>query len=149
MTLAGSDNTGVLDAIGTNALFNQPSGMVFVPQLGGLVIADTLNGQLRVLYMNNTVLTVRIKRACALSDIILQSSFAATAFDYARSLRQLVLLLQRPFVFRSSPFRVLAMQLTGPASIYPSLQTIQYTYPRALAFDPARQTLYIGDESCR
>jgi hypothetical protein len=62
MTVAGTDSTGVLDAVGINALFNGPSGMVFVPELGGLVIADTANSQLRVLYMNNSVLTVSCMR---------------------------------------------------------------------------------------
>lgn len=41
------------------------------------------------------------------------------------------------------------LQLTGPSSFVPSLQTVFYINPRALAYDPMTRALYIADESHR
>jgi hypothetical protein len=41
------------------------------------------------------------------------------------------------------------VQMTGPSGIYPILQTVMYNNPRALAYNPARQMLYIADQTHR
>jgi sugar lactone lactonase YvrE len=56
-TLAGSTSAtaGYHDAVGPQALFNSPQGIVYDPNRGGLVVVDTYNQVLRLISITNGV----------------------------------------------------------------------------------------------
>jgi hypothetical protein len=57
-TVTGAPGSGFVDGVGLNARIDVPLAVVYVPRLGGLLMADTNNDVLRLLYTsNNSVVT--------------------------------------------------------------------------------------------
>lgn len=67
-TLAGSSSTGWSDGVGTNAVFNNPRGIVQHPATGLLYVSDFNSYRIRSVSLEGVVMTVAGAGGCCLQD---------------------------------------------------------------------------------
>jgi mucin-19 len=66
--LAGNGTSGFSDATGTNALFNNPQGIVVVPSGNNIYVSDTGNNRIRVITSAGLVTTLAGQATAGFSD---------------------------------------------------------------------------------